>query len=65
MSYIYTLERNKKYKVGKQELDLRCLIIACKATVFDELWMILGIDDNLLFIKSMISGKHIAYGYCN
>ena len=41
MLNIYTLERNKKYKVGKQELDLRCLIIACKSTVFDELWMIL------------------------
>jgi len=41
MSNIYTLETDKKYKVGKQELEQRCLIIACKATVFDELWMIL------------------------
>ena len=41
MSYIYTLETDKKYKVGRQELEQRCLIIACKATVFDELWMIL------------------------
>ena len=41
MSYIYTLETDKKYKVGRQELEQRCLIIACKATVFDELWRIL------------------------
>ena len=41
MSYIYTLETDKKYKVGRRELVQHCLIVACKATVFDELWMIL------------------------
>lgn len=41
MSNVFTLETNKKYKVGKQELETRCLIIMCKPTVFDELWMIL------------------------
>jgi len=41
MSAIYTLETDKKYKIGKQELEQRCLIILSKPTVFDELWMIL------------------------
>lgn len=41
MSYVYALETSKKYKIGKQELEQQILILAAKATVFDELWMIL------------------------
>lgn len=41
MSQVYTLETKKEYGVGDKVIEVHSLIAACKATVLDELWMIL------------------------
>lgn len=65
MSYVYTLEVVKDFEVGKQKVQTRSLIACCKATVFDELWMILDycfIGVLFYLNTAFINSKLFAFG---
>ena len=60
MSVVYSLEQNKEYKIGKETVHKLFIAVCTKATVFDELWMIL--DYCFIGLLFYLNGQYIKSG---